>query len=175
MNPTTRRPSKLTGRSLHPALIEEGFPQIPRRAFQRPVPLYPHRAIQWRHRFKSECRDAWLPDEVKNPLLGYDDALPGRSACTKPGEPGSRLGATGGLRDGRLTAHTLYHVAPALGIGAGSIGQPQGVAGDHDDVVDPQTAARHHYLPARIRVLVVIGVEVDPRRDAIYPFGADPR
>jgi len=27
----------------------------------------------WRHRFKSECRDAWLPDEVKNALLGHDD------------------------------------------------------------------------------------------------------
>jgi integrase len=27
----------------------------------------------WRHRFKSECRDAWLPDKVQNALLGHDD------------------------------------------------------------------------------------------------------
>ena len=69
-------------RSLHPALIEEGFPQIPRR-LPKTGPLFPHRAIHGVTGSRANGRDAWLPDEVKNALLGRDDALPapGRLAC----------------------------------------------------------------------------------------------
>jgi hypothetical protein len=55
---------------LHPALIEEGFLQY---LVGLPKTAASHRAIHGVISLRSECRDAWLPDEVKNALLGHDD------------------------------------------------------------------------------------------------------